>query len=475
MRQARDRASAGGPRPIARQKPAARSPFLWLGRRCAAGALGVFCACGAPQPQGPAAAPALQERPPARTAGLEPSSSSVITELTAADFAEHTASPQWAAVEPLRLPACRGHEAPLARAASAVAEAVTGGAAAVDLADVTVLLRALGSPHVWPRIWVMEGRPLAEADLLAAWASWGGPEPSLGERRCGVARSRAADGRDVVAVVVVDAVADLDPLPLEARTGQWLRLGARPLVAAREARLLLLGPDGSSPRSVSGRLGEGAFHAAFSLDGAGLWRLQLLLDAGGGPRPALEAWVFVDEAPDLSAAVRPAPGEGQGPPPTAGRDELRAALSHMIDEGRRSQGIQPLRRDWALDDLAQRHAEAMLSRGRTAHDVGSGLPTERVGRAGLRARRVGENVARARSIERAHRALWDSPSHRGNMLDPGFVSLGIGVARADANEVWVCELFTDGGARGSASAPAAAPASRSASPSPSTPYSTRGP
>jgi uncharacterized protein YkwD len=461
-------ASTFGPRTPANS--ALRRLFSVLGPRCCVAVLSLLVGC-APRAQDPATAPALQQEPRSAVPGRDPGSpSSIIADSTAVDFADDTASPRWDTAQRLSLPACQGYERPLALVARAVAETVGRRGGATELADVTVLLRALGSPHVWPRVWLMEGRPLAEDELMSAWTGWLGREPGLGERRCGTARVRAADGREIVAVVVVDVLADLDPLPLRARTGQWLRLDARPIAAVREARLLLLGPDGGSPRSVPGRLEPGAFHAAFSLDGAGLWRLQLLLDAGGGPRPALEAWVFADEAPDLAAALRPAPGEEQGPPPSAGRDELRAALSYMIDAGRRSQGLQPLRRDWALDDLAQHHAEAMLSRGQTAHDVGQGLPTERVARAGVRARRVGENVARARSIERAHRALWDSPSHRGNMLDPGFVALGIGVARAEPDDVWVCELFTDAGAgtpaAASPSPAAASPASRSASRAP---------
>jgi uncharacterized protein YkwD len=63
----------------------------------------------------------------------------------------------------------------------------------------------------------------------------------------------------------------------------------------------------------------------------------------------------------------------------------------------------------------------------------------------IAARRVGENVARARTLQRAHRVLWDSPSHRGNVLDPGFDALGIGVVRTDDGDVVVCELFVDYG------------------------------
>jgi uncharacterized protein YkwD len=124
----------------------------------------------------------------------------------------------------------------------------------------------------------------------------------------------------------------------------------------------------------------------------------------------------------------------------ASLDVLRATLSGWIDAARRHVGVSSLRRDTALDQLAQDHARAMAARGQTAHDVGDGPPAERLARAGGVARRLGENVARAPSLERAHRVLWDSPSHRGNIVDPSFDALGVGVVRA-AGDVWVCELF----------------------------------
>jgi uncharacterized protein YkwD len=62
--------------------------------------------------------------------------------------------------------------------------------------------------------------------------------------------------------------------------------------------------------------------------------------------------------------------------------------------------------------------------------------------AGVAVRLVAENVARARDAAAAHRALWDSPSHRGNMLSPELGRVGVGVVRADG-ALWVAELFTD--------------------------------
>jgi uncharacterized protein YkwD len=82
---------------------------------------------------------------------------------------------------------------------------------------------------------------------------------------------------------------------------------------------------------------------------------------------------------------------------------------------------------------------------------------QRLEQAGFGALRIGENVAHARSLARAHRALWESPAHRGNLLDRGFSAVGLGVVvvseseaesdaergNADATGVWVCELFAN--------------------------------
>jgi uncharacterized protein YkwD len=272
--------------------------------------------------------------------------------------------------------------------------------------------------------------------------------------------------RDVVAVVVIDAVADLEPLPLRARLGQWLRLEARLNEAEPTARVLISAARGK-PRAVPSRLVESGLHAVFSLDQPGLWRIQVLIDTPTGPRPALEAWVFVDTEPTLRAGLVAAPGEERTP---RGLRELdlagqRQSLFEMLNAARSTEQTPPLRRQARLDELAQAHVEAMRRRGTIAHDSGDGLPPERLDHAGLSARRVGENVAFARTLGAAHRALWDSPSHRGNLLDAGFGAVGIGIAvspetsGSSASEqagtgssvgVWVCELFADYGDSGGA-------------------------
>jgi uncharacterized protein YkwD len=83
----------------------------------------------------------------------------------------------------------------------------------------------------------------------------------------------------------------------------------------------------------------------------------------------------------------------------------------------------------------------MRRHGHAVHDAGDGSPDERVRAAGVTVSLVGENVARAASATLAHRALWASPSHRSNLLEPNYQVVGIGVVRDEDGTVWVSELF----------------------------------
>ena len=121
----------------------------------------------------------------------------------------------------------------------------------------------------------------------------------------------------------------------------------------------------------------------------------------------------------------------------------RTALEWMVREARARERRPPLHRDARLDRIAQTHAEAMQSARRVAHDVGDGDPGARVQAAGLDVRIAGENVARALTLNRAHRALWASPSHRSNLLDPRFEAVGIGIVRDPDGTVWAAEVFAD--------------------------------
>jgi uncharacterized protein YkwD len=153
--------------------------------------------------------------------------------------------------------------------------------------------------------------------------------------------------------------------------------------------------------------------------------------------------VFADSPPPDSYSYWPAPGEFDAPAEDA-------AARRMLNDARAAEGLATLGANSRLDAVALAHAGAMKARRQLAHDLGEGNPLTRLARAGITPYSAGENVAHALTLRRAHRALWASPSHRGNLLDPRFDSVGVGIARDDDGSVWLCEVFAFFGQTGNA-------------------------
>jgi uncharacterized protein YkwD len=120
---------------------------------------------------------------------------------------------------------------------------------------------------------------------------------------------------------------------------------------------------------------------------------------------------------------------------------LATDLFALVNATRSAEGLNAIERSSLLDQLALDHAQAMSEVGQLAHDVGQGGPDQRVGNAQVRFSLVGENLARAATARRAHRALWASPSHRKNLLHPAFNRVGIGAVVGRDGLLWVCEIF----------------------------------
>jgi uncharacterized protein YkwD len=111
---------------------------------------------------------------------------------------------------------------------------------------------------------------------------------------------------------------------------------------------------------------------------------------------------------------------------TANLTRSESALLTVMNQVRIAHGLRPLRADARLEGTARNHSRRMLRTGTFAH----GAFTARIRRAGVHAPRVGENLAwssgslaRARTIVE----LWlASPSHRANLLRPGYRTVGVG-------------------------------------------------
>jgi uncharacterized protein YkwD len=104
-------------------------------------------------------------------------------------------------------------------------------------------------------------------------------------------------------------------------------------------------------------------------------------------------------------------------------------LLTVMNEARMAHGLRPLQADWRLEHAAREHSSKMLRTGVLFH----GAFDARIRRVGVRAPRVGENLAwgagrfsRARTVVR----MWlASPGHRRNLLDPGYRLVGVGALR----------------------------------------------
>jgi uncharacterized protein YkwD len=359
------------------------------------------------------------------------------------NFPEVTQSPLSVAEVPAALAPffeqCRLGDAALSRVAERFARRQAEGSAPLDVSEISFALRAEGSPYVWPRAWTLEGGDLSSPAAVERMHGWLSGFDDGGERRCGIALATNRDRR-VLSAVAVDALADLDPLPVRLRVGAWVDVNATVLVPTSDAKVIVLGPSGAPyavPTTFDGRRARARFHA----DRPGAFLIQLLASVAGGPRPVLEATVYADGRPPTSYFGDAAPGEPAQP--LAAKADQAVALLSMVNQARASEQSPTLERDPTLDGIAERHAQAMRKQKRIAHDAGDGDPLSRVEGADLSILATGENVAHALDVTRAHRALWASPSHRENLLQPRFDRVGIGIALDPDGSIWVCEVFAD--------------------------------
>ena len=108
--------------------------------------------------------------------------------------------------------------------------------------------------------------------------------------------------------------------------------------------------------------------------------------------------------------------------------ETEHALFTAVNAARISRGLPPLRLDPGLTRAARSHSRQLLSEGRLVH----GALTERLRRFRAPAATFGENLAWGAGVHGQAAAVvgrWlNSPSHRANLLRPGFRWVGLGAA-----------------------------------------------
>ena len=310
------------------------------------------------------------------------------------------------------------------------------GGAMPDTETIAHRVRAAGAPYVWPAAVALSGTA-TDADIVERLKTLRAQVEKDGEARCGfgVVEKPPAGGFAASQFLVAIAVANVgtfEKLPLQVAPGQSLTAKAHFPGGLRSASAYLLGPSGS-PNTVQATLSpkKDALTVRFAPDADGEYLLQMLGDIGNGPRPLFEALVIAGKG---NAGEKPAAA-------MAAVSDDEAGVLLRINALRAQYKAAPLVVDAALTKVAVAHAADMTAAKKLAHDVGKGSPDERVKRAGIVLRLVGENVSYAKGVIAAHEGIERSPSHRANVLRPLFTKVGIGFVREADGFVYLAEVF----------------------------------
>lgn len=124
-------------------------------------------------------------------------------------------------------------------------------------------------------------------------------------------------------------------------------------------------------------------------------------------------------------------------------DDWCSQIFQLTNEVRTRRGLQPLKWDDSLAELAKAHCEDMIERGFVSHDNPDGeSPFDRMKKAGIRYQYAGENIAAGSASPALALEGWmTSDQHRSNLLNPDFTYIGISVVRGGAYGIyWVQEF-----------------------------------
>ena len=169
--------------------------------------------------------------------------------------------------------------------------------------------------------------------------------------------------------------------------------------------------------------------------------VEVLARGPAGPEVAALFFVEVGVAADEGDRVFVEPSTT-----AKARSEILARINSL----RLSQKVGGLTPDPALDEVAQRYAERMAGEHFFAHVAPDGADLRsRLTKGNYLFTAAGENLGSSSGPLAAHFGIEHSPGHRKNLLEPGFLSLGVGIAKRDDKLTVVVEVLTtplnDGG------------------------------
>lgn len=135
-------------------------------------------------------------------------------------------------------------------------------------------------------------------------------------------------------------------------------------------------------------------------------------------------------------------GEGLEEAPVINLSQDEQLLLGLINDARTDAGVEPLKFDSDLVNVARLKAEDMVENNYFSHTSSTyGSPFDMMKQFNISYRSAGENIAGNRSIEGAFNAWINDEDHKRNLLDKGFNYTGIGVVDSETYGKILVQMF----------------------------------
>jgi uncharacterized protein YkwD len=238
---------------------------------------------------------------------------------------------------------------------------------------------------------------------------------------------------------------ELKPLPRALDPGLVAHVEGRLLEGFRIPKVIVTATDGTvTDLRVKGTADRFEADLGCRRDRPGAFQLEIAADSDRGPAVLGNFPIYCGVEPPARSPPLVIDTSGSAEP-----EEVEAEILALVNRDRTKQGLWPVRMDRRLSEVARAYSQEMAATGMVAHvSPRTGNSADRLNRARVSVRLVGENVGRAYSASDAHRGFMASPGHRSNVVDPRMTAVGIGVVRGQpesrAIPLFITEIFVAG-------------------------------
>ncbi|WP_170834636.1 CAP domain-containing protein [Natronincola peptidivorans] len=120
---------------------------------------------------------------------------------------------------------------------------------------------------------------------------------------------------------------------------------------------------------------------------------------------------------------------------------MESMMLDLVNKERSKRGLAPLQWHNKLAGVAKLKTQDIIQNNYFAHNSPTyGSFFQMISNEGISYRQAGENLAKARDVQRAHMLLMASEGHRNNILSPSFTHIGLGIS-TDQYGIVVTQLF----------------------------------